>query len=225
MKTSTKKTFINLIISAAAVWLSGTALAINSATSSGLTISAPDVTVSVSGPGPVMVDIPVSFMDGRNPPWFLGSLQLDLQYTSLAEGAFGAPSIANWNTPSNGNTTTSIFSGLASDSNGIGSPAGSPPGYTFTSDFFSAPPILDINGGYHINLLFPVTGTLPNGSFTVGYSLNMFADGDSGAFVDAPLNGTITFESVSAIPEPSEMAMMVAGLCVVSLIARKRKNR
>jgi hypothetical protein len=224
MKTSTKKTFINLIISAAAIWLSGTALAINIATSSGLTIIAPDVTVSVSGPGPVMVDIPVTFLDTGMASWYLNSLQLDLQYTSLAEGAFGAPSIANWNPPLNGNTTTSIFSGLASDSNYIGSPAGSPPGYTFTSDFFSPPPILDINGGYHINLLFPIAGTLPNGSFKVGYSLNMYADGVGGTFIDKPLSGTITFDSVSAVPEPSEMAMMVAGLCMVSLIARKRKN-
>ncbi len=89
--------------------------------------------------------------------------------------------------------------------------------------------LLDANGGvvgsYTSNDLGSVTGLTGSNPDSIYVRL----DSSNGAFSQIRYTtGNIAFEvdniAVQAIPEPGEWAMMLAGLGVVSMIARRRKN-
>jgi hypothetical protein len=79
-----------------------------------------------------------------------------------------------------------------------------------------------VNGGgttYHL-------ATLPSTGFTGPLTLTVtgFAGGESSAF-SASYSGLLNITTVAAVPEPETYAMMLAGLGMVGMLARRRRAR
>ena len=62
-------------------------------------------------------------------------------------------------------------------------------------------------------------------SSNVSASNVIFYLGAQNIMIDSSIDNIRIYDQVSAVPEPGEWAMMLAGLGVVSAIARKRKNK
>ncbi len=62
-------------------------------------------------------------------------------------------------------------------------------------------------------------------SGNVSASNVIFYLGAQNIMIDSSIDNIKIYDQVSAVPEPGEWAMMLAGLGVVSAIARKRKNK
>lgn len=115
--------------------------------------------------------------------------------------------------------------------------------FTFTLNMLAGSSKIDLSTLLGVNLgtqiqFFDITGTTPE---TIGYTiptvaLGTFAttpnllNGDYMAKVTVPLTGvnvnlTLTAENVTAVPEASDWAMMLAGLGLLGLQLRKRSGR
>ena len=165
---------------------------------------------------------------------FNSSLSLPSGYTGAAvvNGSVGGQYASPPNDTSNyftvgGNAGSPGSLAIGYLANYFGFYGGSPDTYNSLELFNGSTSVLSLTGAQ----IASAAGVPPDGNQSVGYYFNIFANGTNEYFDRVVfISGAAAFETdnhavlAAPVPEPETYAMMLAGLGVMGLVARRRKQ-